>query len=506
MARTTRSPRPDAWLYLRLSTVTAGSRDSLAAQESKLRDRAAAEGLSVASVFSEGAGRSAYGAKGTTRPEWERLVSSVRPGVVVMAVETSRFSRDTEDGLRQIRRIRKAGGHVLTLDGNDSRLDASALPTTVRLAVAEEESRLKSERITRRKAAQRAAGVWPSRAPYGHRRRADGRLELDPESAPILRRAVDMALDGAGGVAIARAFNAEGIDGLRPGKAWNQIGLATLLRNPVLVGGMLHGGREVLADDGTPVRFVVGPTIMTVAERARLLSVTAERLPLSLKGAERAGGRPSSAPLAGVLVCGRCGAVMAPSGPNYVCATARTGRPCAGLTVTRSIVEPEALRRVRSYLAALDPAAPDDLSALVAVALAWSGAGPDAAAAQAAAHDAAGELADVEARLATLEEDFYVRGTLRADRFETLRAALSARIDNLRAAVRSSVPVVDVGPLLDLVQSSEAMDAASPAVLRSLVRASVESITLAPAASRGSRFDPARLSFVWRSSAEPAAA
>ena len=58
-------------------------------------------------------------------------------------------------------------------------------------------------------------------------------------------------------------------------------------------------------------------------------------------------------------------------------------------------------------------------------------------------------------------------------------------------------PDVEVGPLLDLVQSEEAMAGASDGVVRALARASIESVRVAPAPARGARFDGRRLTFAW---------
>lgn len=96
-----------------------------------LRERAASEGLEVTAVYSEGAGKSAY--NGKARPEWDRLLTDLRPGVVVMAVETSRFSRDEADGFAQLRQIEDAGAFVLTTrDGADYRREGDELPQGIR--------------------------------------------------------------------------------------------------------------------------------------------------------------------------------------------------------------------------------------------------------------------------------------------------------------------------------------------------------------------------------------
>ena len=223
------------------------------------------------------------------------------------------------------------------------------------------------------------------RPPYGHKRRADGKLELDPITAPVLRRIATMAAEGSGAVAIARTLNAEGIPG-PTGKQWNQMTVAALLRNPVLCGWMpAHGDRsthEVV--NGAPVVVVEGPTIMSVAERQRMRAVVGARSPKATHG-KRVGGRPSNALLRSILHCSRCGETMTPNGKQYVCTAARTGRVCDGLTGTMELADATVAQMVLSHLAALDPEVPEELAQLVAVAERWMPTADDGAEAQAQA-------------------------------------------------------------------------------------------------------------------------
>ena len=487
----TENPKQQAWLYIRLSQAHAGSDDSLQAQEAKLRQRADAEGLAVTQVMSEGAGRSAYGGK--ARPVWEKLIEAVEPGVVVMAVETSRFSRDTADGLTQLRMITNAGGHVLTLDGNDSRQHGNALPLTVRLAVAQEESQMKSDRVLRRKADQRARGIWTNRAPYGHVRRADGKLELEPTTAAVLRRICTEAMNGVGLAAIVAGLTADGIEGPRK-NGWTAETVSSMMRSPVICGWMpAHKDRfNHAVHDGAPVVVVVGPTILTVAERQRLRQTMTARSPKTLDG-KRVGGRPSVGLLNGLLICGRCGEHLALNGLYYKCRRRSTNIECPGMTITRQLVDDAAAGMVFTRLAALDPTDANDLAELVRVMSLWSPQTDDVAAA-----DAVAELEATQQRLKTLEHDHYVAGTIPADRFTELHAALADRVTKLDASLGEMTTAVDVGPLLDTVQSAEAWADASVPTQQALLRAVVESFTLTPAAKRGVRFSAERLQAAWR--------
>jgi DNA invertase Pin-like site-specific DNA recombinase len=460
---------------------------------------ASVHGLAVDEVVSEGAGRSAY--SGKARPAWERLLREAPSGVVVLAVETSRLSRSASDGLAELKALRRRGVHVLTLDGTDTRQSASTLGAGIRLLFAEEESALKSERITRRKAAQKASGIWTNRPPFGHERTVSGRLALHPVTAPVVRRMVDEALAGSGAAAIARGLNADGIAGPN-GAEWKQMTVSALLRNPVLCGlypvGPDH--RPMLAEDGQPVSAVEGPTVCTAAEWRRLQAVTSARAP-RLNGARGGGGRPSSALLRGLAFCGRCGGRMAPVGPQYVCAAAREGRSCDGLTVLATKLDPAAEDAALRSLRAMDPSNADDLERLAAAALAWMGGPVERPEVAEAAH----ALAEVEEALARLEDAYIVRGTMARDRYEAMAATLTARREALTALVGERRPMTDLAPLLDAVESVQVWQATDATVRRSVLAAAGLRVTVAPAPYRGARFDADRVVIAWSDLGAPAA-
>jgi hypothetical protein len=165
------------------------------------------------------------------------------------------------------------------------------------------------------------------------------------------------------------------------------------------------------------------------------------------------------------------------------------------MTATTTLVDEAASHRFLSIVAALDPAVPADLETLAAVAEAWMG--TDAAADEEAAA-ASGELAQARESLAALEEDFYVRSTLPRDRFVALHERLSARTTALEAVVARGRHAVDLGPVLDLIQSAAAWSAASIVTRRAIMAAALESVTIAPAAARGARFSADRLTFKLR--------
>ena len=478
------------------STEKKPSSESLASQERRLRERCAAEGFTDIEVADEGAGRSAYGDGGRDRPVWNDLVSSVVEGDVVMAVETSRFARDTEDGLGQIRRIRRAGGHVVTLDGNDTRQGSSSLPLTVRLAVAEEESRLKSERLLRARDRARRDGKWTgSKVTYGHRVDDEGRLELDPETAPILRRIVDLTLGGMSGSKIARTLNEEGIAGPGSRGEWRQNAVSGLVRSPLLAGYYpKRGGSYYLDDAGEPLIACREP-LLTEAEREELMDALRSRSMVRSDG--RRGSRQSLKLLTTVLKCGRCGEPLRATGDSYRCTATVGGGMCPGVSVTRALADEEISNRVLRYLGRLDPQDSDDLAILDDVAQRWIGRPADENTEE---NDRlAREISVVEARLSDLDTAHYVDGDFagQEERYRELRSTMVRKIERLRSEMTEQVEV-DISPLLNIVESAEAWRRADSADLRDLVGTVIESIVVAPAERQGERFNADRLAVRWR--------
>ncbi|HYM58490.1 MAG TPA: recombinase family protein [Solirubrobacteraceae bacterium] len=154
--------------------------------------------------------------------------------------------------------------------------------------------------------------------------RATREYVIDGERAPIIRRAVELALDGLGSGAIARRLNQEG-HRLKSGKLWNRRRVHYMLSNPFYAGrvAMFRG------TDREQVQVGTWPPLIDpdVFDRIRRM--------MAARGDKRAGvGRPTTRyALAKLATCGRCGARMyAMTSPykrkdgshqrSYVCANA----------------------------------------------------------------------------------------------------------------------------------------------------------------------------------------
>ncbi len=112
-----------------------------------------------------------------------RVESGLSSGLVTMNLE--RFGRDTLETLQAAKRIKEAGGRLVTVeDGVDSSQASGKLVITMLAALAEQEldARREGWRVARGAAVKRGVHVAPTPSGYVRNRR-DARLRVDPETA-----------------------------------------------------------------------------------------------------------------------------------------------------------------------------------------------------------------------------------------------------------------------------------------------------------------------------------
>lgn len=116
----------------------------------------------------------------------ERVEGGHTDGIAVARLD--RFGRTLVDGVQQIDRIHKAGGTFASVaDGFDISTDTGRLVLRIMLSLAEFElDRVRSNWEDARARAV-ARGIHPcATPPFGYRRASDGRLEPDPDTAPLV--------------------------------------------------------------------------------------------------------------------------------------------------------------------------------------------------------------------------------------------------------------------------------------------------------------------------------
>lgn len=492
-----------AVIYTRLSKDEPGSH-SLDDQERDCRDLAERRGLTVAEVYREREGTSAY-RQGVKRPKFDQMLDELESGTTVIAWELSRITRrGSEQAGPVLATLEEVGASLLTVvDGIDTARDDSELNWSVRAAIAKDESAKISKRSRRGLAARRRQGYHHGRAPFGLRK-VDGRLEIDPENYPVAREIADRALRGESVYSIVKALNEAG------GRTWAKSSVNKLLRSPGFAGYATHHERQrtgkyatrptlAVDEDGAPIP--VGEGVVSLDEHRQIQARMDARTQAGI--GRNTGKRAPSILLSGIARCSQCGGPMVGTTTDtdgtiklYGCSRRMaTITSCDHAYVSRKHADWEVVDRFLGMLAALDPEDDADLPILVAVAEAWTRrTRPEDAARADMARD---QLAAAETALQRLDDDYdddlidresYVRRRTRlADRRDAAARELSERADTQ----------ADISPLLDPELMAEAWEAAGLTERRDYLTLAVDHVVVHPAKRRG-RFDPERIEVMWK--------
>jgi site-specific DNA recombinase len=336
--------------YARYSSELQNAR-SVEDQLRVCREHAARLGgrIDNALVFSD----AALSGSNTVRPGLQAMLGAVERGEidVVIVEDLSRIGRDVGDNDRTIKTFQSHGARLLALGGYDSGNEDSFLTGVVLSAVGEQYLRDLRKKTRRGMNALFQAGMSTGGSAYGYRSVSadDGterrRLEVDPATAPTVRRIFDLFVAGHPQRAIAERLNAEGVKSPRGGK-WTHFTTRTILRNEIYAGVVIFGRREWLRDKTTGKRrYVERPKSewrkRTVPELRIIDAETwaaAQSLVQQTARAFKQGKRSKRGyPLSGLLACGECRSpmVIGGGGKYYGCSGRRTGRGCTNRAALR---------------------------------------------------------------------------------------------------------------------------------------------------------------------------
>lgn len=205
--------------YIRVSRT--GERDdeeSVEVYREQVAEWAASEGVKIGQRAEE---TDVSGSDAVSGRKLEKLVRRVEEGVSsgIVTPFLDRFGRDLIEGALALKRIHEAGGKLVAFkDGFDSTSPGSKLVFNLRMAIAEDFlDRVKSNWNTATSRAVANGIHVASKAPYGYLRHdqveprydargkliRDGRLVVDHDAAPIVKKAFEMRRDGASYQAIA---------------------------------------------------------------------------------------------------------------------------------------------------------------------------------------------------------------------------------------------------------------------------------------------------------------
>ena len=154
------------------------------------------------------------GTSAEKRTEFQRLIRDCKRGKIdrIYAKSLSRFARNTKDCLNTVRLLRELGISIYFEKENiDTAKTSDELMITVMGSLAQEESTSISQnmRWSVRKRMENGTYKTPS-IPYGYIMK-NGKLEIDPPKAEIIKKIFYMFLNNNGVIEIAKELERQGI-------------------------------------------------------------------------------------------------------------------------------------------------------------------------------------------------------------------------------------------------------------------------------------------------------
>ena len=235
---------------------------------------------------------------------------------LILTKSISRFARNTVDTLQTVRKLKEKGVEVIFEKENIHSLDPKCeVLLTIMSSLAQEESRSISENVRwgKEKSMRDGKVYMPYDHFLGYRKGEDGRPEIVPEEAEIIRGIYSDFLAGKSITQIAESLTARGV--VTPGgkQKWSISTVRSILSNEKYKGDAVlqktytvdYLTKEVRKNTGEKARYEVSNS-----HDAIIAPAAYERVQRELSRRRRA--RPRKAgvdsPFANRLVCGDCGA------------------------------------------------------------------------------------------------------------------------------------------------------------------------------------------------------
>lgn len=252
-----------------------------------------------------------------TRGEFQKMLADCRAGKIdlIITKSISRFARNTVTTLQTIRELRLIDVDVYFEEQNIHTLgEEGEFILTLLAAYAEEEARSASENQMWRIQRQFQQGKPTSIDMFGFKR-MEGKLEIVPEEAALLRKAAEMYLAGATQEDLEVMFQEAGAVG-RHGASISGTGIMGLLCNEKIVGDLLLQKTRCIdpiskvhkVNRGEWPQYFVSGSHKGILDRETYEKVLAERA----RRAEALGMNDRDCtrkhrPFSSHIVCGKCG-------------------------------------------------------------------------------------------------------------------------------------------------------------------------------------------------------
>ena len=228
--------------YCRVSTDDEEQLTSYEAQKNYYTDKIMTNReWTMAGIFAD---EGITGTSARKRPEFLRMIRQCKQGKIdiVLTKSISRFARNTVDCLNYVRALKELGIAVIFEKENMNTLeiDSEILITMLgAFAQSESESISANVRWGKRQAMKEGKAIINYKHLYGYRKGADGRPEIIPEQADVVRKIYDLFLSGTPIRGILEHLNANNIPNVSGESQWAKNAVNSILTNEKYCGDVL---------------------------------------------------------------------------------------------------------------------------------------------------------------------------------------------------------------------------------------------------------------------------
>lgn len=273
------------------------------------------------------------------RKEFNRMITACKRGGIdlILTKSLSRFARNTVDCLETVRMLKARGiGVILEKENINTLTESSEFLITLfsGFAQAESESLSSNIQLGIRMAMKEGKVNFHYSSMLGYQRGADGKPEIVPEEAEVVRRIFRRYLEGCSEGQIQRELTQDGIATAKGVKAWSHQIVHNILTNEKYVGDALLQktfttdciSKKVKKNTGELPQYYIKDNHPAIIPRdiyqrvqEEMARRTSKRKILQKSGKTEQGKYSAKYALSERLVCGECGS------PYKRCTWARNG-------------------------------------------------------------------------------------------------------------------------------------------------------------------------------------
>jgi DNA invertase Pin-like site-specific DNA recombinase len=266
------------------------------------------------------------GATAEKRPDFMKMIRHCKAGKIdlIITKSISRFARNTLDSIGYVRKLKAMGIGVLFEKENINSLDCtSEVILTILSSLAQEELNSLSSNVKmgKRMAMKEGKDSFPYSTIYAFKKGDDGKPEIIPEEAEVVRRIYRRYLAGDSIIAIRDALVSDGVPSPRKKEVWTTATVRNILENERFCGDVILQktyvtdpiSKKVKKNNGELPKVFIKNNHPAIIERSEFERVQLEHARRSSKRkvsdtAQTELGKYSSMyALTEILVCGECG-------------------------------------------------------------------------------------------------------------------------------------------------------------------------------------------------------